>query len=343
MGKVRAEKIVLDSHGSYLGMEKGCFVVRDKHGEVQRFPLFENEIGEVVLKSGNAVSTGALASMGFWGIDVLVLTQRGRPVAMLKSLEDDSHVKTRVCQYEALQNGKGVYIAKQLVLSKIEGQNKVLEKYGLEVHDSRAMRKVESIKPEPLGAVRRKLLTIEGNCTKRYFGQVFQLFPKKLRPEMRRNFRAYDGVNNTFNLAYEVLSWKVQRALVKARLDGYLGFLHSIQFSKPSLVCDFLELYRCLVDDFLIQHCQKLRRKDFMVKSVVLSKKRQGKREFLNVAGSRDLLRCLYRFFECEVDVPRVRIGRRQSVETLISEEALLFARFLRGEHKVWVPRIAIP
>jgi hypothetical protein len=30
------------------------------------------------------VSTGALASMGFWGIDVLVMTQRGRPVAMLK-------------------------------------------------------------------------------------------------------------------------------------------------------------------------------------------------------------------------------------------------------------------
>ena len=40
---------------------------------------------------------------------------------------------------------------------------------------------------------------------------------------------------------------------------------------------------------------------------------------------------CLYRFFECEVNVPRVRIGRRQSVETLICQEALLFARFLRG------------
>ncbi len=34
---------------------------------VSRYPLLENEIGEVILKSGNAVFTGALASMGFWG------------------------------------------------------------------------------------------------------------------------------------------------------------------------------------------------------------------------------------------------------------------------------------
>jgi hypothetical protein len=65
---------------------------------VKNYPLFESDIGEVVLKSGNYVSTSALASMGFWDIDVMIMTQRGRPVAMLKSLDDDSHVKTRLCQ-----------------------------------------------------------------------------------------------------------------------------------------------------------------------------------------------------------------------------------------------------
>ncbi|MGD8505470.1 MAG: hypothetical protein PVF15_02260 [Candidatus Bathyarchaeota archaeon] len=42
-----------------------------------------------------------------------------------------------------------------------------------------------------------------------------------------------------------------------------------------------------------------------------------------------------------EVDIPRVRIGNRQTIETLISEEALLFAKFLRFERKTWTPRIA--
>jgi CRISPR/Cas system-associated endonuclease Cas1 len=69
-------------------MEKGAFIVKDKQGNSKKYPLFEQELGEVILKSGNFVSTGALASLGFWGIDVLVMTQRGRPVAWLKALDD---------------------------------------------------------------------------------------------------------------------------------------------------------------------------------------------------------------------------------------------------------------
>ena len=33
---------------------------------------------------------------------------------------------------------------------------------------------------------------------------------------------------------------------------------------KPSLVCDFQELYRYLIDDFLIDRCQKLHKNDFV-------------------------------------------------------------------------------
>jgi len=35
--------------------------------------------------------------------------------------------------------------------------------------------------------------------------------------------------------------------------------------------------------------------------------------------------------------------GNRQTLETLISEEALLFAKYLRGERESWIPRIALP
>jgi hypothetical protein len=36
-----------------------------------------------------------------------------------------------------------------------------------------------------------------------------------------------------------------------------------------------------------------------------------------------------------------MRIGERQEIETLISEEAFLFAKYLRGEKMHWEPRIA--
>jgi len=35
-----------------------------------------------------------------------------------------------------------------------------------------------------------------------------------------------------------------------------------------------------------------------------------------------------------------MRTGGRQTIETLISEEALLLAKFLRNERKEWNPRI---
>lgn len=42
---------------------------------------------------------------------------------------------------------------------------------------------------------------------------------------------------------------------------------HSEQFGKPSLVCDLMELYRYLIDDFVIEYCKSLKKKDFALES----------------------------------------------------------------------------
>jgi len=44
-------------------------------------------------------------------------------------------------------------------------------------------------------------------------------------------------------------------------------------------------------------------------------------------------------FFESIVEIPRIKVGERQTIETLISEEALLFAKYLRKETEIWIPR----
>jgi CRISPR/Cas system-associated endonuclease Cas1 len=109
-----------------------------------------------------------------------------------------------------------------------------------------------------------------------------------LRPDRRRTFEACDGVN-IFNLAYEILSWRVHHALVKARLGPYLGFLHGLAGGKPGLICAFMELYRYLIDDFVIQCCRKLQKKDFVTKTEGFSTNRRGKREYLNDSSTHDL------------------------------------------------------
>jgi len=77
--KTKTVKIALEGFGSYLGMEKGCFTVKNREGKTDKYPLFENQIDEIIIKSGNSISSGALASCGFWGIDCLFLTQKGKP------------------------------------------------------------------------------------------------------------------------------------------------------------------------------------------------------------------------------------------------------------------------
>ena len=337
--KAKTEKIILDDYGSFLGVEKGCFVVKGKSGDAKRFPLFENEIGEIQIRTGNMVSSGALATCGFWGIDCMFLTQKGRPVAILKSLDDDSHVKTRLCQYEALKDGRAYEIAKQFVKAKIEGQNIVFNKYGLKT-DTSVKQRINALENADLASFRRRLMQIEARFNQFYFKQILQLIPEQISPESRKTFKAYDGVNNLFNLAYEILAWKVHRALINAKLEPYLGFLHSEQFGKPSLVCDFQELYRYLIDDFVILYCQNLVKQDFTFKTEKRSTHKKGKREYLNDFETRDFTKNLNNYFETIVELPRIKVGKRQTIETLINEEALLFAKFLRNDSRPWFPRL---
>jgi len=84
----------------------------------------------------------------------------------------------------------------------------------------------------------------------------------------------------------------------------------------------------------------RLGKNDFVMKYENYSSNRKGKREFLNDSLTNSLAKSLNRLFQSKVDVSRVRMGKRQEIETLINEEALLFVQYLRNEKHVWVPRI---
>jgi CRISPR-associated protein Cas1 len=340
---VKLLKLELSQFGSFLGVSEGCFEVRHKDGKIEKFPFFEKELGECILKSGTYVSVDSLISLALWDIDVYIVTKGNRIVAVLKSLEDDSHVATRVAQYEALENSKGLEIAKTIVLSKIEGQNLVLRKYGLEQLDlMRVKARIEDLESKGLKEARYRLNEIEGKASRHYFNEIFKLFPENLRPERRVGFKAYDGLNNVFNFGYYVLKCRVYKAILRAKLEPFLGFLHSVQFGKPSLVCDFMEPYRYLIDDFLLERRTKFHKNDFVVVTDFMMRLKMGKRVHLCEFEVGELADALNRLFDCKVEVPRIRHGKRQTLDTLICEEALLLAKYLRGERNCWVPRLPL-
>ena len=166
------------------------------------------------------------------------------------------------------------------------------------------------------------------------------MFPEKIRPEKRIGYKAYDGINNVFNFGYYVLKCRIHKALLKAKLEPYLGFLHSTQFGKPSLVCDFQELYRYLIDDFLIERCRKFHKNDFVVVTDFMMKLKMGKRIHLCEYETDSLADGLNALFKRKGEIPRIKHGERQTLDTLINEEALLLAKFLRKERKEWKPRL---
>jgi CRISPR/Cas system-associated endonuclease Cas1 len=52
---------------------------------------------------------------------------------------------------------------------------------------------------------------------------------------------------------YDVLRQRLPQidVMIRAKLEPYLGFILSMQYGKPSLVCAFQELYRYLIDGFI--------------------------------------------------------------------------------------------
>jgi hypothetical protein len=96
-----------------------------------------------------------------------------------------------------------------------------------------------------------------------------------------------------------------------------------------------------MIDDYLIERGTKLRKKDFVVVTDFMMRLKMGKRIHLCEYEADALADGLNKLFEKRVEIPRIKNGKSQSVDTLITEEALLMAKFLREERKEWNPRLA--
>jgi CRISPR-associated protein Cas1 len=116
-----------------------------------------------------------------------------------------------------------------------------------------------------------------------------------------------ERVLTLIEFAYKVLSWRVHKAVIRAKLESYLGFLHSVEYGKPSLVYNLQELYRYLVDDFVIGFSQEIKSNDFTMKSESVSRRRKGRREYLNDAETRRMVKELARA-KCYIYGPRFRL-----------------------------------
>ena len=67
---------------------------------------------------------------------------------------------------------------------------------------------------------------------------------------------------------------------------------------------------------------------------------KMGKKIHLKEFVADSLADDLNAFFDRMINVERIKVGNWQTIDTLISGEALLFAKYLRDERRDWSPRI---
>ena len=86
-----------------------------------------------------------------------------------------------------------------------------------------------------------------------------------------------------------------------------------------------------------------MRKKDFVVVTDFMLRLKMSKRIHLCDYEPDSLADGLNGLFNRVVEIPRIRHGIRQTLDTLINEDALLLAKFLRSERREWIPRICSP
>jgi len=246
------------------GAEIGCagdrLVVR--RGEEQIIALPIAKIDDLVIFGNVGLTTPAVKRLLDEGIEVTFLTIYGRYHGRLVGAATP-HAALRRTQYRrADDNAWALDLARQFVEGKLRNQRALLQRFArnrTSVPDG-VLAAAEAL-AWPIGRVARattigSLLGIEGSGTARYFEGFRALLGPEWRFDRRDRRPPPDPVNALLSFGYTLLSHKAVGAVQAAGLDPYQGFLHQVDYRRPSLALDMIEEFRpLLVDSLVLRIC----------------------------------------------------------------------------------------
>ncbi len=113
----------------------------------------------------------------------------------------------------------------------------------------------ENYSGQPIEKCRNQLLGIEGSLSRKYF-QILQVFlPEQFKFEKRSRRPATDYFNAALNYLYGMTYSIVESGVFAKGLDPFIGYMHTDNYQKTSLVFDLIEPIRPLIDGLLIDLC----------------------------------------------------------------------------------------
>ncbi|MBC8521089.1 MAG: CRISPR-associated endonuclease Cas1 [Methanomicrobia archaeon] len=263
-------QLVINTYGSYLRKKGNCFLVRK---EDKVFEVSVNKVDSVLITTAAYISTDAIKFAVDNNIDIVFLDSYGEPYGRVWHPKLGSTTLIRRRQLELYDKEAGLNLAKKWGIQKFDNQIELLKKLKktrAEKKDEleRCVAEIGQSKERMKGLKgtieerRQTMLGIEGMASRTYFEALSSTMPEKFTFETRSRNPAKDEFNAMLNYGYGVLYSMVEKACIIAGLDPYIGFLHTDNYNKKSLVFDIIEMFRTFVDETVVHLFSKRKVKE---------------------------------------------------------------------------------
>ena len=261
-------------------------------GEKRR--ISPRKVNSILLSSGVHLSSDAVEICLQHNIDLLFLDRFGNPVGRFWHARLGSTSRIRRNQLRLSMSIDGLQFGMQWIDIKLKHQLDFLEKlarrrtvlYQQIKETKTALNKIQ----EDLSRLRGKLdeqrqtiMGLEGSAGRRWWQLYGQLLPQTYQFSERSRQPAKDEANALINYGYGVLYGLVEKSVILAGLDPYIGFIHTDNYNKISFVFDVIEAYRIWVDDAALSLFGKrlINKEHFRKLSNGVSLNDEGKKVFL--------------------------------------------------------------
>ncbi|MBN2009051.1 CRISPR-associated endonuclease Cas1 [candidate division KSB1 bacterium] len=249
-------QLVINTYGTYLHKVGDCFEVKVND---QKQQVSVHKIDSIMVTTGASLSTDAIELAMQHNIDLVFLDGFGNPYARVWQSKLGSTTLIRRKQLELAETEQGLALVIGWIKQKLDNQMEFLQELARhrepqQDYLSECCNKIATSgqKLDTLNGTiedkRHDILGIEGSSGRTYFTALSELIPKRFQFNGRSRQPAKDEFNAMLNYSYGILYSLVEKACIIAGLDPYVGFLHTDNYNKMSLVFDLIEPYRAIGD-----------------------------------------------------------------------------------------------
>ncbi len=251
-------QLIINTFGTSLRRKGDRLVIKSPSAE-RPVEISAHKVQSLVIATGVHLSSNVVHLASEHNIDIVFLDKSGHPTARVWQTKMGSTAAIRRRQLEAAETEEAMRFVRGWIGKKINNQLEFLR----ELEHRRPESKEAFVSPlatlaqcaEKVAACtgtvdeqRNTLMGLEGAAGRAYFACLGQLMPEEYRFTGRSRQPATDPFNAMLNYSYGVLYSLVERALILAGLDPFVGFLHTDNYNKRSLVFDMIEPFRILGD-----------------------------------------------------------------------------------------------